>query len=170
MFGETTRALVAKAGAAGWLPMVRDPNPDISDSLRDFLHERLKVFLRDDGIRHDVIDACLAMDGNCDLTLLVARARALSATLKTDDGANLLQGFKRANNILTQAEQKDGVEYSFGPDPKFAEGPEETALFAHWTRPKNRSPPRWRRKTSPQPCRRWPPCARPSTPSSQQFR
>ncbi|MDP5326497.1 MAG: DALR anticodon-binding domain-containing protein, partial [Paracoccaceae bacterium] len=43
---------------------------------------------------------------------------------------NLLQGFKRANNILTQAEAKDGVEYSYGPDAKFAEGPEELALFA----------------------------------------
>jgi glycyl-tRNA synthetase beta chain len=97
--------------------------------LISFLHDRLKVFLKDDGIRHDVIDACLAMPGNDDLTLLVKRARALQATLQTDDGANLIAGFKRANNILTQAEQKDGVEYSFGADPKFAETPEEHALF-----------------------------------------
>ncbi len=95
-----------------------------------FFHDRLKVFLRDEGIRHDVIDACLAMPGNDDLTLLVNRARALSDTLKTEDGENLVQGFKRANNILTQAEAKDGVEYSYGADPKFAETPEETALFA----------------------------------------
>ncbi len=130
MFGDATRELIAAAPDAAWLPPVRDHDPAISDNLRNFLHERLKVFLRDEGIRHDVIDACLAMPGSCDLTLLVKRAEALSATLKTDDGANLLQGFKRANNILTQAEAKDGVEYSFGPDPKFAEGPEETALFA----------------------------------------
>lgn len=102
---------------------------DVNDLLA-FLHDRLKVFLRDQGIRHDVIDAVLAMPGNDDLTLLVKRAEALSATLKTEDGANLIQGFKRANNILTQAEEKDGVEYSFGADPKFAEGREETALFA----------------------------------------
>lgn len=95
-----------------------------------FFHDRLKVFLKDAGIRHDVIDAVLAMPGNDDLTLVVKRAEALSDFLKTEDGANLLQGFRRANNILTQAEQKDGVEYSFGADPKFAEGPEETALFA----------------------------------------
>ena len=69
------------------------------------------------------------MPGNDDLTLLVKRAEALSAFLKTDDGTNLLQGFKRANNILTQAEAKDGVEYSFGADPKFAETKEERALF-----------------------------------------
>jgi glycyl-tRNA synthetase beta chain len=102
---------------------------DVNDLLT-FLHDRLKVFLRDQGIRHDIIDAVLAMPGNDDLTLLVKRAEALSATLKTEDGANLIQGFKRANNILTQAEAKDGVEYSFGADPKFAEGPEEKALFA----------------------------------------
>ena len=98
--------------------------------LLDFFHDRLKVHLRDQGIRHDVIDACLAMPQNDDLTLLLKRAEALSDFLKTDDGTNLLQGFKRANNILTQAEAKDGVEYSYGPDPKFAEGAEEAALFA----------------------------------------
>ncbi|GAB4265063.1 MAG: glycine--tRNA ligase subunit beta [Pararhodobacter sp.] len=105
------------------------PGADTADLL-SFFHDRLKVFLRDEGIRHDVIDACLAMPGNDDLTLLVTRARALSETLKTDDGENLIQGFKRANNILTQAEEKDGVEYSFGADPKLAETDEERALFA----------------------------------------
>ena len=101
---------------------------DINDLLA-FLHDRLKVYLRDQGIRHDVIDACLAMPGNDDLTLLVNRAEALSAVLKTEDGANLLAGFKRANNILTQAEEKDGVEYSYGADLKFAETDAERALF-----------------------------------------
>jgi glycyl-tRNA synthetase beta chain len=105
-------------------------NMDVPFNLLAFLHDRLKVYLRDQGIRHDVIDACLAMPGNDDLTLLVKRAEALSAVLKTEDGANLLAGFKRANNILTQAEEKDGVEYSFGADVKFAEGAEEKALFA----------------------------------------
>ena len=97
--------------------------------LLSFLHDRLKVYLRDQGIRHDVIDACLAMPGNDDLTLLVKRAEALSAVLKTEDGANLLAGFRRATNILTQAEDKDGVEYSYGADPKFAETDSERALF-----------------------------------------
>lgn len=97
--------------------------------LLSFFHDRLKVFLKDQGIRHDVIDACLAMPGNDDLTLLVKRAEALAAFLKTEDGPNLLQGFKRANTLLTQAEAKDGVEYSFGADPKFAETDEERALF-----------------------------------------
>ncbi|WP_103333322.1 glycine--tRNA ligase subunit beta [Pseudotabrizicola formosa] len=102
----------------------------LASDLLSFLHDRLKVFLKDQGIRHDVIDACLAMPGNDDLTLLVKRATALQATLQTEDGANLVQGYKRASNILTQAEQKDGVEYSFGADLKFAETDEERALFA----------------------------------------
>jgi len=107
-------------------------------NLIHFLHDRLKVHLREQGIRHDIIDACLsplsgapsgATPNNDDLTLLVKRAEALAAFLKTDDGENLIQGFKRANNILTQAETKDGVEYSFGADPKFAETDTERALF-----------------------------------------
>jgi glycyl-tRNA synthetase beta chain len=100
-----------------------------ANSLLAFFHDRLKVFLKDQGIRHDVIDACLAMPGNDDLTLLVNRATALAAFLKTEDGPNLLQGYKRANTILSQAEAKDGVEYSFGADIKFAETDEERALF-----------------------------------------
>ncbi|MFT6446863.1 glycyl-tRNA synthetase beta chain [Sulfitobacter pontiacus] len=102
----------------------------VSENLLSFLHDRLKVYLKDQGVRHDIIDACIAMPQNDDLTLLVKRAKALSETLKTDDGENLIQGFKRANNILSQAEDADGVEYSFGADIKFAETEEERALFA----------------------------------------
>ncbi|OWJ80005.1 glycine--tRNA ligase subunit beta [Haematobacter genomosp. 1] len=102
----------------------------LAGDLLAFFHDRLKVYLRDQGIRHDVIDACLAMPGNDDLTLLVKRAEAVAAFLKSEDGENLIQGFKRANNILTAEEKKDGVEYSFGPDVKYAEAPEEKALFA----------------------------------------
>ncbi|WP_421666673.1 glycine--tRNA ligase subunit beta [Phaeobacter inhibens] len=101
----------------------------VEQNLLFFFHDRLKVFLRDQGIRHDVIDACIAMEGNDDLTLLVKRARALEDFMASDDGPNLLQGFKRANNILAQAEEKDGVEYSYGADKKFAEDDSEIALF-----------------------------------------
>jgi len=100
------------------------------DSLLTFFHDRLKVFLKDQSIRPDIIEACLAMPNNDDLTLLVNRARALAAFLQTDDGTNLLQGVKRATNILAQAEAKDGVEYSFGADIKFVETDSERALFA----------------------------------------
>ena len=106
------------------------PCDALTADLVAFFHDRLKVFLRDRGVRHDVIDACIAMDANDDITLLVKRAEALGAVLSTDDGVNLVQAFKRANNILTQAEKKDGVEYSFGADVKFAESDVETAVFA----------------------------------------
>ncbi|WP_407682107.1 glycine--tRNA ligase subunit beta [Pseudodonghicola flavimaris] len=119
---------------AGMVNQTVDPQatdyPEIAADLLAFFHDRLKVHLRKEGIRHDVIDACLAMPGNDDLLLLVTRARALSEVLATDEGENLLQGFKRANNILSQAEEKDGVEYAFGADPKFAEDDSERALFA----------------------------------------
>lgn len=109
-----------------------EQGPQYADvnELLSFFHDRLKVFLRDQGVRHDVIDACIAMEGNDDIALLVNRAQALQAFLGTDDGENLLQGFKRANNILTQAEEKDGVEYSFGAEVKFAEDAAEKDLFA----------------------------------------
>jgi glycyl-tRNA synthetase beta chain len=105
------------------------PQWAIARGLRDFFHNRLKVFLRDQGIRHDIIDACIAMPGNDDLARLVKRATALSETLKTEDGENLIQGFKRANNILSQAEDADGVEYSYGAEVKYAETHAERALF-----------------------------------------
>jgi glycyl-tRNA synthetase beta chain len=103
---------------------------DLATDLMAFFHDRLKVFLRDQGIRYDVIEACLSQGDQTDLVLIVERAKALAAVLETDDGINLVQGFKRANNILTQAEQKDGVEYSFGADNKFAEEEVERQLFA----------------------------------------
>jgi glycyl-tRNA synthetase beta chain len=119
-----------ETGDGSLLHTVGDRVPDLSTDLLAFFHERLKVYLRDQGLRHDVIDACLDLDGGDDLTLLVKRAEALSVFLKSEDGDNLLQGYKRANNILSQAEEKDGVEYSFGADVKFAETDEEKALFA----------------------------------------
>ncbi|NPD19673.1 glycine--tRNA ligase subunit beta [Alterinioella nitratireducens] len=112
------------------LDTIRAKSKDLTDDLLAFLHDRLKVHLRDQNIRHDIIDACLAMPANDDLTLLVKRAEALSAFFATSDGENLVQGYKRAANILAQAEEKDGVEYRFGADAKFAETEEERALFA----------------------------------------
>ena len=102
----------------------------ISADLLSFFHDRLKVHLRDQGIRHDIIDACLVMPGNDDLVLLVNRATALSDFVKTDDGTNLLQGYKRAINILKAEEKKDGVSYEGEPEERFAEDATETALFA----------------------------------------
>ncbi|WP_281825795.1 glycine--tRNA ligase subunit beta [Jannaschia rubra] len=101
----------------------------LAQDLLTFLHDRLKQHLRDEGIRHDVIDACLTGDRTDDLADLVARARALNAVLATPDGENLVQGYKRAANLLAQAETADGVEYSYGAERKLAETDEERALF-----------------------------------------
>ncbi|MGR3456134.1 glycine--tRNA ligase subunit beta [Pseudooceanicola sp.] len=131
VWDRVTIAMEKAASPLEDLPLLKSMQQDwsLSDDLLAFLHDRLKVHLRDAGIRHDVIDACLAMPGNDDLTLLVKRAEALSAFLASEDGENLVQGFKRANNILTQAEEKDGVAYEFGADRKFTETDEERALF-----------------------------------------
>ncbi len=126
---QTVKVKLEGSAAAAFLELEKKV-PDASDDLLSFFHDRLKVFLRDEGIRHDVIDACIAMEGNDDLNLLVKRARALNAVIATEDGENLVHGFKRANNILSQAEEKDGVEYSYGADVKFAETDSEKALFA----------------------------------------
>lgn len=132
VFGAAFRAVkdrISEAENGAFIDLETEV-PDNTGSLLAFLHDRLKVHLRDEGIRHDLIDACLAMPGNDDLTLLVKRAEALSAFFATSDGETLVQGYKRAANILAQAEEKDGVEYRFGADAKFAETAEERALFA----------------------------------------
>ena len=99
--------------------------------LLQFILDRLKVQLRDANVRHDVVDAVGKNNANYDdPTDLLKRAKALQDFLDTPDGTNLVQGFKRANNILTQAEEADGVEYSFGADAKHAHTDEERALFA----------------------------------------
>ena len=100
------------------------------EDLKTFIHQRMKVFLRDKAHRHDLIDACFSLDQGNDLALLMKKSSALMEFIKTKDGPNLVQGFKRANKILLQAEQKDGVEYSYGADLKFAEENAERDLFS----------------------------------------
>ncbi|MGF1447192.1 MAG: glycine--tRNA ligase subunit beta [Pikeienuella sp.] len=95
-----------------------------------FFDDRLKIFLRDRGIRHDVIDAVAARPQRDVIALRLRRAEALQAFLDTADGANLLAGFRRASNILNKEEDKDGVEYSGTPEVGFAEQDEERGLFA----------------------------------------
>ena len=72
----------------------------------EFLHDRLKVLLRDRGVRYDVIEACLSIPESDDFVILQERINILDSFLKTDNGLKLLKGFKRANNILV-AEEKN---------------------------------------------------------------
>lgn len=101
------------------------------NSLLAFFSDRLTVYLRDRGARHDLVGAVLAQDKDFDVLLTVKRVEALSDFLSTEDGANLLAGYKRATNILRIEEKKDG-EGAFGaaPDGKLFELPEEKALAA----------------------------------------
>jgi len=79
----------------------------------DFLQERLRVQVRDEGLRPDVIDATLFWGGDADIVSVVARARALQAFIETEAGKNLLAGYKRAASILKIEEKKDARGYSF---------------------------------------------------------
>ncbi len=81
---------------------------DVSDDLLAFFADRLKVALRERGVRHDLIDAVFSIGNENDLVRLVARVNALAMFLKSEDGANLLAGYKRAANILKVEEKRDG--------------------------------------------------------------
>jgi glycyl-tRNA synthetase beta chain len=81
---------------------------EIADLLA-FLADRLKVQLREDGARHDLVDAVFALGGQDDLVLVIRRIAALAALLGTEDGENLLAGYRRAANILRAEEKKDGA-------------------------------------------------------------
>ena len=128
-FDAAYRVIEGKGDGSADFKQLGQDLPDTLCDLMSFFHDRLKVHLKDEGIRHDVIDACLANPQNDDLRLIAERATALERVLNTEEGANLVQGFKRANNILKQAELKDGVEYSYGADFKYAETDEEKVLF-----------------------------------------
>ena len=89
----------------------------VSEQLLDFFADRLKVALRDQGVRHDLIAAVFAMGGEDDLVRLLARVEALGAFLKTEDGANLLTAYRRASNIVRIEEGKDKKRYADAADP-----------------------------------------------------
>jgi glycyl-tRNA synthetase beta chain len=93
-----------------------------------FFADRLKVYLRDKGARHDLIDAVFSLGGQDDLALIVKRVEALDAFLKTEDGATLLAGVKRAANILAIEEKKDKTTYTDAAEASLLREPQETAL------------------------------------------
>lgn len=115
--GAADRGLAGRAGA------------DAGDLL-GFFADRLKVYLRDQGARHDLIDAVFALPGQDDLLMVVRRVEALGQFLDTEDGKNLLAGYKRAANILRIEEKKDGRAYDAAPDAALAAAgePAERAL------------------------------------------
>ncbi len=116
-FAAADRGLAERAGA------------DPADLLA-FFADRLKITLRDMGARHDLVDAVFALPGQDDLLLIARRVEALQKFLETEDGKNLLAGYKRAANILRIEEKKDGRAYDAAPDSALAASgePAERAL------------------------------------------
>jgi glycyl-tRNA synthetase beta chain len=94
-----------------------------------FFADRLKVYLRDKGARHDLIDAVFALPGQDDLLMIVRRVEALGKFLETEDGKSLLGGYRRAANILKAEEKKDGAgAFAGAHDPALLTLPQERAL------------------------------------------
>ncbi|MDJ1461991.1 glycine--tRNA ligase subunit beta [Nitratireductor sp. GZWM139] len=119
---EDERANVER-NAATWAAGLNDR----ADDLLSFFHDRLKVYLRDQGARYDLIDAVISEDSD-DLLLIVRRVEALSEFLATTDGENLLAGAKRAANIVADAEKK-GTTIADTVDAGLFATDEERALF-----------------------------------------
>src|SRR5690606_27189468 len=100
----------------------------LSEELLDFFADRLKVVLKEKGVRHDLISAVFALGGEDDLVRLLARVEALKLFLDSDDGANLLTAYKRASNIVRIEEKKDGAAYDQAVDVALLAAAEEKAL------------------------------------------
>ncbi len=103
-------------------------SPDAAADLLSFFHDRLKVYMRDKGARHDLIDAVISPEED-DLLLVTSRVAALGIFLDSEDGQNLLAGTKRAANILA-AEEKKGTAVAAEVDPTLFRQPEEDKLLA----------------------------------------
>ena len=101
---------------------------DVAEALLAFFADRLRVHLRDQGVRHDLISAVFALGGEDDLVRLLARVGSLAEFLASDDGANLLTAYRRAANILRIEEKRDKAVFQGVPDRARFEIPEETAL------------------------------------------
>jgi len=112
------------------LPSTVDTADDeVLTDLLDFFADRLKVHLREQGVRHDLISAVFALGGEDDLVRLLARVEALGGFLGTEDGSNLLVAYKRAANIVRIEEKKDKKSYNGGANPKAFTQDEEETLY-----------------------------------------
>ncbi|KAA0581559.1 glycine--tRNA ligase subunit beta [Azospirillum sp. Sh1] len=103
---------------------------DVKRDLMSFFADRLKVVLREQGVRHDLVDAVFALGGEDDLVRLLARVKALQAFVGSDEGANLAAAYKRASNIVRIEEKKDGATFDQPVDAARLAQDEEKALFA----------------------------------------
>jgi glycyl-tRNA synthetase beta subunit len=107
---------------------ITKPAFELVNELNLFFADRLKVTLREKGVRHDLIDAVFSLGGEDDLVRLMARVDALQSFIASDDGANLLTAYKRASNIVGIEEKKDKTTYDEAVDPALLTLPEESKL------------------------------------------
>jgi glycyl-tRNA synthetase beta chain len=113
------------------IQIARQVRLQLTTEVLSFFADRLKVQLREQGARHDLVDAVFALEGQDDLLMIVRRVEALGKFLDTDDGKNLLAGVKRAANILRIEEKKDDKVYDGAPDAAlYALGDEKTLAKA----------------------------------------
>jgi glycyl-tRNA synthetase beta chain len=119
---------VAERAARGDVFLKIDRPTALVIDLLAFFADRLKVQLREQGARHDLVDAVFALEGQDDLLLIVRRVEVLGKFLDTDDGKNLLAGVKRASNIVGIEEKKDKRSFAGAPDAALFKLPEEKAL------------------------------------------
>jgi glycyl-tRNA synthetase beta chain len=105
----------------------------VTADLLGFFADRLKVALKDKGVRHDLVDAVFALGGEDDLVRLLARVDALAGFVGSEDGGNLLAAYKRASNILRIEEKKDGKSYDQPVNAGLFAATEEMALSAALT-------------------------------------
>ena len=101
----------------------------LARDLLDFFADRLKVVLKDKGVRHDLVTAVFALGGEDDLVRLLARVEALQAFIDSEDGGNLLIAFRRAANIVRIEEKKDSAQYNGSVTPEAFAQDEERSLF-----------------------------------------
>ncbi|WP_298379446.1 glycine--tRNA ligase subunit beta [uncultured Bradyrhizobium sp.] len=126
---NTLRLPILKAAKSALLGLsVKADAGTLPNDLLAFFADRLKVQLRDQGARHDLVDAVFSLGGQDDLLLVVRRVEALGKFLDSDDGKNLLAGTKRASNILSIEEKKDKRTFDGAPDAALYKLDEEKIL------------------------------------------
>lgn len=122
------RPVIEKAAAAYGPELAAIDRDTLFDDLMGFLADRLKVLLRDQGVRHDLVAAVFAGVKDDDIVRLIARVRALQTFVDGEDGANLIAAYRRASNIVRIEEKKDGVRYHGEAATALLEQDEERAL------------------------------------------
>jgi glycyl-tRNA synthetase beta chain len=126
-WADSIASTAKRDDAHAHVPDIDAVGHELSTDMLGFFADRLKVHLREGGARHDLVDAVFSLAQD-DLLIIVRRVEVLAKFLDTEDGKNLLAGYKRATNIIRIEEKKDNKSYTGEPDPKAYTQEEERAL------------------------------------------